>query len=261
MFARSIPITYEMIPGAIVTVFFKGGGREEYQTDLVSSSLSISVEDNHAGSMVTLKRSFQYGIPASYASHFLIKKVQVVHMKAGLARLNVSLTAGSSHYVFGSWAASPAAASNDGAIQQEDTLPASIETDRFLRLLPSYQQDPTDSRPWELFGHGQLWFVRSLEPSNATWQLLETAIPADRAVKRPELRVLTVGPDGQVRMSGPTAVPLLRWASGVSSAPWSIDFQLPETVREGEEMVVAVTLANELETLSNGIGNCSQVSQ
>ena len=132
-------------------------------------------------------------------------------------------------------------------------MPESIETDRFLRLLPSYRQELPD-KPWELFGSAQLWFVRcGLEPNvNATWKLLEATLPAADTRRRSQLAVLTVSPDGRVRRSVPTAV------ESTDVAPWSIDFQLPETVRLGEEMVVDVTLASQ--QALNGL-NCSQVSE
>lgn len=61
-----------------------------------------------------------------------------------------------------------------------------------------------------------------------------------------QLTLVTVDPDGQVRQSNPTVIP-------IKPVDWSIDFQLPERVRVGEELVVDVALTNRFH-------NCSQVS-
>lgn len=61
----------------------------------------------------------------------------------------------------------------------------------------------------------------------------------------PQLTVLTIDPDGRIRTSIPTAIP-------IKPVDWTIDFQLPERVRVGEELVVDVAL-------TNGLHNCSQV--
>ena len=62
----------------------------------------------------------------------------------------------------------------------------------------------------------------------------------------PQLTLLTVDPNGRVRQSSPTAIP-------IKPVDWAIDFQLPERVRVGEELVVDVGLTNRFQ-------NCSQVS-
>lgn len=63
---------------------------------------------------------------------------------------------------------------------------------------------------------------------------------------QPQLTLLTVDPDGRVRQSSPTLIP-------IKPVDWTIDFQLPERVRVGEELVVDVALTNRFH-------NCSQVS-
>ena len=62
----------------------------------------------------------------------------------------------------------------------------------------------------------------------------------------PQLTLLTVDPNGRVRQSSPVAIP-------IKPVDWAIDFQLPERVRVGEELVVDVALTNRFH-------NCSQVS-
>jgi hypothetical protein len=61
----------------------------------------------------------------------------------------------------------------------------------------------------------------------------------------PQLTLLTVDRNGRVRQSSPVTIP-------IKPVDWTIDFQLPESVRVGEELVVDVTLTNRFQ-------NCSQV--
>ena len=63
----------------------------------------------------------------------------------------------------------------------------------------------------------------------------------------PQLTLLTVDRNGRIRQSSPVTIP-------IKAVGWTIDFQLPERIRVGEELVVDVTLTNLLK-------NCSQVSQ
>lgn len=79
-----------------------------------------------------------------------------MEMKGNKVRLNMTLKAGSHHCLFGSWA-EKVEESNESPV----LLGPSIETDRFLRLLPKYQ---TPSQ-WQLFGKStELWFVQCYEP-------------------------------------------------------------------------------------------------
>jgi len=158
-------------------------------------------------------------------------------MKANnIARLNLTLPAGNYFCLYGH---------NEEDVQPiEETLSTggyTIETDRFLRLLPKYPSQPIGL---ELFGPHQLWLLRCFEPSDSKWLIVEATIPAQ--VVRPVLTLLTVSMDGQLHRSSPTPVP-------IRAAPWTIDFQLPDSVRLGEELVVDVSLSNEMAS------NCSQV--
>lgn len=78
-----------------------------------------------------------------------------MELKGNKVRLNMTLKAGSHHCLYGSWA-------EKIVDQVPGEIPAlvgpSIETDRFLRLLPKYQ---TLANPWQLFGQStELWFVQ-----------------------------------------------------------------------------------------------------
>lgn len=78
-------------------------------------------------------------------------------VKGNKVRLNMTLKMGSHHCLYGSWG-------EEEEIGQESTaiLGSSIETDRFLRLLPKYQTTPNQ---WQLFGQlNELWFVQCYEP-------------------------------------------------------------------------------------------------
>jgi hypothetical protein len=63
----------------------------------------------------------------------------------------------------------------------------------------------------------------------------------------PQLTLLSVDRNGRVRQSSLVTIP-------IKPVDWAIDFQLPERVRVGEELIVDVTLTNRFK-------NCSQVSQ
>ena len=73
----------------------------------------------------------------------------------------MTLKTGSYHCLYGSWA--------DGITEEQTGDPPtttlqgpSIETDRFLRLLPKYQ---TPATQWQLFGPStELWFVQCYDP-------------------------------------------------------------------------------------------------
>ena len=68
------------------------------------------------------------------------------------------------------------------------------------------------------------------------------------AGSNPELKLLTVDADAKMRTSKPLAVPL------PATVPCQIDFQLPASIRIGEELVIDITLKNHLL-------NCSQVNE
>jgi hypothetical protein len=72
----------------------------------------------------------------------------------------MTLKLGSYHCLFGSWADKEMA--NSAEVQSPNLLGPSIETDRFLRLLPKFQAPLT---PWQLFGQSsELWFVQCFDP-------------------------------------------------------------------------------------------------
>ncbi|XP_057381255.1 uncharacterized protein LOC130703811 [Daphnia carinata] len=203
----SIPVIYEMIPRAIVTVFFSHEGQH-----LASSSLDIEVY-NHVESKVT-----------------------VTSVRANKVRVNMTLKAGSYHCLYGSWAEK---AGTMNSAESPKLLAPSIETDRFLRLLPKFQTPPTQ---WLLFGQSsELWFVQCYDPSESTTKELDLVVANG---VDPQLTLLTVDQNGRVRQSNPVAIP-------IKPIDWTIDFQLPERVRVGEEVVVDVALTNRF-------NNCSQ---
>ena len=68
------------------------------------------------------------------------------------------------------------------------------------------------------------------------------------AGSNPELKLLTVDADAKMRTSKPLVVPR------PATVPWQIDFQLPASIRIGEELVIDITLKNHLL-------NCSQVNE
>lgn len=69
----------------------------------------------------------------------------------------MTLKMGSHHCLYGSWAGKGQVVQDSAAI-----LGSSIESDRFLRLLPKYQTAPNQ---WQLFGQfNELWFVQCYEP-------------------------------------------------------------------------------------------------
>ena len=72
----------------------------------------------------------------------------------------MTLKAGSYHCLFGSWAEKTKMLNSAESIPK--FLGPSIETNRFLRLLPKFQAPQT---PWQLFGQsGELWFVQCYDP-------------------------------------------------------------------------------------------------
>lgn len=173
----------------------------------------------------------------------------------------MTLTVGSYHCLYGSWAEKDKTINSE---KPQKLLGPSIETDRFLRLLPKFQTAPAQ---WQLFGQSsELWFVQCYDPRyyytklastsfrviNVNYTLHEsesTAKELDLVVANgvdPQLTLLTVDQNGRVRQSSPVAIP-------IKPVDWTIDFQLPEQVRVGEELVVDVAL-------TNGFNNCSQVS-
>ncbi|XP_046454359.1 C3 and PZP-like alpha-2-macroglobulin domain-containing protein 8 isoform X2 [Daphnia pulex] len=205
----SIPVIYEMIPRAIVTVFFSHDDGQH----LASSSLDVQVYNN------------------------VETKVTVVGVKGNKVRVNMTLKLGSYHCLFGSWADKEMA--NSAEVQSPNLLGPSIETDRFLRLLPKFQAPPT---PWQLFGQSsELWFVQCFDPSESTTKEMDLVVASG---SDPQLTLLTVDRNGRVRQSSPVTIP-------IKPVDWTIDFQLPESVRVGEELVVDVTLTNRFQ-------NCSQ---
>lgn len=75
---------------------------------------------------------------------------------------------------------------------------------------------------------------------------MDVVIPAGgNDGKRPQLRLMTADLDGKVRFTSPVSIPN-------KPIPWTVDFQLPQSVRIGEELIVDIVLTNQLT-------NCSQV--
>lgn len=171
----------------------------------------------------------------------------------------MTLTTGSYHCLYGSWAAK---AETINSAESPKLIGPSIETDRFLRLLPKFQ---TPATQWQLFGQSsELWFVQCYDPrcvrncinvrviiANYSFVFFlseSTTKELDLVVANgvdPQLTLLTVDQNGRVHESNAVAIP-------IKPIDWTIDFQLPERVRVGEELVVDVALTNRF-------NNCSQV--
>jgi len=83
--------------------------------------------------------------------------------------------------------------------------------------------------------------------SEHSWRQLNVAVPR-AGVATPYLRLATVDATGRLGLSQPLSLSVVR------PAPWSVDFELPASVRVGEEVVVDVHLRN-------GQSNCSQVGR
>ena len=173
---NSIPIIYEMIPGAIVTVFLVDES-DSTRSHLASNSLDIQV-DNRAECQVSSRLCFA-DLQVLQAQHevmrrrccccrcFFNQKVQLVEMKGNRARVNLTLASPAHHHcLYGSWQKDLTASASQ---QQQQTVDGQnvmtpVETvDRFLHLLlPKYQQSASQ---WQLFDTvDDLWFVQCYQP-------------------------------------------------------------------------------------------------
>ena len=170
-----------------------------------------------------------------------------MEMRGNAARINLTLNAGSYHCLYGSWQESDDA---------EATIPSAtwltLEANRSLYSLPKLQDYADDSYQLGLFGSADVWMVECYEPSDFTWKDMNIAIPAvawngdgSEQQQQPILRLVTVEPNGKI--SNSRALPLT-----AKRIPWSVSFDLPPSVRVGEELIVDVTITNHMI-------NCSQV--
>ena len=85
--------------------------------------------------------------------------------------------------------------------------------------------------------------------SEPKWKEMELVVGRSRNKvdkSSPVLTLLSIDEEGRVRRSTSTKLP-------IKTAPWSVDFALPQSVRVAEELIVDVTLTNHFHA------NCSQV--
>ena len=168
-----------------------------------------------------------------------------MEMRGNTARINLTLNAGSYHCLYGSWQEADDAYQTTTSASWSD-----MRINQSLYWLPKIEHSTETIHQLDLFGNADIWMVECYEPSDFTWKDMNIAVPAvawndDGSEHQPVLRLVTVEPNGKMSNSRPELL-------STKTIPWTINFDLPPTVRIGEELIVDVTVTNQMM-------NCSQV--
>lgn len=84
-------------------------------------------------------------------------QIEIVGVTGNAARVNLTLKTESHNCLYGSW-------STGKPVERQmvtESLVPSVESDRFLRLLPKYRT-PTSAQ-WDLFESDEIWLVKCFD--------------------------------------------------------------------------------------------------
>ena len=170
-----------------------------------------------------------------------------MEMRGNAARINLTLNAGSYHCLYGSWREA-----DDVDLITTSATWSTLDTNQSLYSLPKMHDTRDVTYQLGLFGNADIWMVECYEPSDFTWKDMNIIVPVvawddDGFQHQPVLRLVTVEPNGKMSNSRAELLTAKR-------IPWTVSFDLPPSVRVGEELIVDVTITNQMT-------NCSQVKK